>query len=216
MKTTCSKCSQFGLEFSSEHIVPVEYIEGNPNADIWIVGLNPKADIGHVEKRTKENFKDFTPDCHPYFSDFKKVSPKLYANWISENSNVAHTDLVKCFSHNFPPPISQVVTTTRNAHRKIINNCKVHLIAQLNKSRPKLIICNGSAVCWEMIELFPPAEENDLKSISCYKAKTKFGEETQEFWIVLSGFIGRIDDRNKRRLGKEIEDIIKIEDIGMD
>ncbi len=216
MKTTCSKCSQFGLEFSSEHIVPVEYIEGNPKADIWIVGLNPKADIGHVEERTKENFKNFNPDCHPYFSDFKKVSPKLYANWISENSNVAHTDLVKCFSHNFPPPISRVVTTTRKAHREIINNCNVHLIAQLNKSRPKLIICNGSAVCWEMIKLFPPAEGNDLKSISCYKAQTKFGKETHEFWIILSGFIGRIDDRNKRRLGKEIEDIIELEDIGMD
>lgn len=216
MKTTCTKCSNFGLEFTSEHIVPSEFIEGNPTAEIWIVGLNPKAEVGHVETRTTEEFKNFNPDCHRYFSDFKKVSPILYENWKSENSNVAHTDLVKCFSHSFPPPIDPLETNRRRAHREIIDNCNVHLIEQLNKSRPKLIICNGSSVCSEILKLFPPDEGIDPKFITSYKTQMKIGKDNHEFWIVLSGFIGRVDDRNKRRLGKEIEEIIGIEGIGMD
>ena len=213
MKTRCTKCSEFGLKFKSEHIEPDEYLEGNPKAEIWIIGLNPKADVGHVEKRTKEQFENFNPDGHRYFSDFKKVSPKLYANWISEKSNVAHTDLVKCFSHSFPPAIDPSTMNRRKACLQIISNCSVHLMRQLHKSRPKLIICNGSSVGSEILKLFPPEEGTDLKSLTSYKAQIKIGKETHEFWIVLSGFIGRVDDRNKRRLGREIEEIIAVEGI---
>ena len=217
MKITCNKCSKFGLEFKSENITPNEYIEGNPNADIWIVGLNPKDDIGHVELRTKKDFENFNPDCHRYFSDFKKASPKLYENWKNANSsNIAHTDLVKCFSHTFPPPIEQKGINKGKAHSEIIANCRAHLTEQLNKSRPKLIICNGSNVCWEMINLFPPKEGVDKKYATSYKAQVQLKTQVHEFWIVLSGFIGRIDDRNKRRLGKEIEDIIELENIRID
>ncbi|MGB6037489.1 MAG: hypothetical protein WBG42_14535, partial [Cryomorphaceae bacterium] len=97
MNPICTKCQTHGLSFYANHIKPHQYIEGNPNADIWIIGLNPKNEIGTVETRTLQDFKDFDPDCHPYFSDFKKVSPKLYQNWKSNNSAIAHTDLVKCF-----------------------------------------------------------------------------------------------------------------------
>ena len=216
LKITCNKCSKFGLQFKSENIEPNEYIEGNPNADIWIVGLNPKNDIGHVEMRTKTDFENFDPDCNRYFNDFRKASPKLYDNWKSGKSNIAHTDLVKCFSHTFPPPITETETNVRKAHIEIIDNCKEHLIQQLNKSRPKLIICNGSNVCWEMIKFFPPENGTDLKFVTSYKAQVEFDNGIHVFWIVLSGFIGRIDDRNKRRLGKEIEEIIEIENIRID
>ena len=101
MNLTCSKCLNLGLGFYSETINPVEFIEGNPNADVWIIGLNPKNEIGHIEKRTKTDFKNFSPNSHPYFYDFRKVSKKLYKNWIGENSRIAHTDLVKCFSNSF-------------------------------------------------------------------------------------------------------------------
>lgn len=216
MKTRCTKCSNYGLEFKSEHIAPSECFEGNPSAEIWIVGLNPKADIGHVETRTKEEFENFDPDCHRYFADFKKVSPKLYKNWKSENSNVAHTDLVKCFSLSFPPFNNQVITNRKKAHREIIDNCSVYLIEQIHKASPKLIICNGSAVCREMIRLFPPEEGTDLKFLTSYKTQVKIEKDDHEFWIVLSGFIGRIDDRSKRRPGREIEEIIELEDIRID
>ena len=102
MNTTCNKCSALGLSFYSEHIQPPDYIEGRKSADIWIIGLNPKGNLGHVEQRTINDFENFDPDCHSYFRDFKKVSPMLYKNWKSQNSRVAHTDLVKCFSQSFP------------------------------------------------------------------------------------------------------------------
>lgn len=117
--------------------------------------------------------------------------------------------MVKCFSHTFPPPITETETNVRKAHIEIIDNCKEHLIQQLNKNRPKLIICNGSNVCWEMIKFFPPENRTDLKFVPSYKTQVELKNGIHEFWIVLSGFIGRIDDRNKRKLGKEIEKIIE-------
>jgi uracil-DNA glycosylase len=213
MKLVCNKCREHGLGFYAEHIQPHEYIEGNPNADIWIIGLNPKNEIGTVEARTLKQFQDFDPDCHPYFSDFAKVSGKLYLNWQSENSNIAHTDLVKCFSNSFPP--------AHNANRKgkkiivdhVVNNCSEHLQNQIRIGKPKLLICNGSMVCREIMRLFPPQMENyDPKTLTSYQVSQNIGFD-HHFWIVLSGFIGRIDDRNKMRLGKEIEGILEREGI---
>ncbi|WP_412464394.1 uracil-DNA glycosylase family protein [Flavobacterium mekongense] len=212
MNLACDKCIKFGLGFYSVHIQPHEYIEGKRNADIWIIGLNPKAEIGNVEKRTLSDFENFDPDCHPYFHDFKKVSSLLYKNWKDKNSRIAHTDLVKCFSLSFPPKLIENNKLVKSD--LIIENCLTHLNLQLKSSKPKLIICNGTAVCWEMIKLFPPNSGEDLRTITSYKTSIKFeNEDEHHFWIVLSGFIGRIDDRNKRRLGKEIENILSLEKI---
>ncbi|MDG1329014.1 MAG: uracil-DNA glycosylase family protein [Flavobacteriaceae bacterium] len=215
MNATCSKCLNLGLEFYSNNISPVEYIEGNPNADIWIIGLNPKNEIGHVEERTKEDFKKFSPNSHPYFYDFKKVSNKLYDNWLGENNRIAHTDLVKCFSNSFPPEINIDGKLKKLNKKEIIKNCSEHLYSQIQNSKPKVIICNGAPVSWEMVYLFPPKIENvDIKSLTSYKTDVHFKNgETHQFWIVLSGFIGRIDDWSKRRLGKEIEEIFEKEEI---
>ena len=201
----CDRCSSFGLSFYADNIFPQEYLEGKQSADIWIVGLNPKAEIGNVEKRTREQFEAFDPDCHPYFHDFKKVSSKLYDNWKSKNSKVAHTDLVKCFSLSFPPTHKLIDKI------KIVNNCKVYLLDQIQNGKPKIIICNGSDVCSEIITFFPPNTNEPLNTLTSYKTIYK----EHSFWIVLSGFIGRIDDRNKRRLGKEIEHILELENISI-
>ncbi len=140
MTNKCDSCKDLGLTFYSTTVSPDEYIEGNVDAKIWIVGLNLKADIGKIETRTKQEFKDFNPDIHPYFHDFKKVSEKLYKNWQSADNNVAHTDLVKCFSQTFPPSLG-----SKNIDKeKIINNCKRHLFNQIKKHKPKIIICNGT------------------------------------------------------------------------
>ena len=72
-----------------------------------------------------------------------------------------------------------------------------------------MIICNGSPVCWEIIRIFPPKQNYELDCLTSYCAKIN----NHNFWIVLSGFIGRIDNRNKRRLGIEIEQIIEKENI---
>lgn len=70
-------------------------------------------------------------------------------------------------------------------------------------------ICNGSKVCWEIIKLFPPEKETNLK-LTSYKTQMKLDKGNHKFWIVLSGFIGRISDQNKRRFGKEIIDLENI------
>jgi len=199
----CDRCSSLGLSFHAENIYPYEYLEGKPTADIWIVGLNPKGEIGGINKRTKEDFISFDPDCHSYFHDFKKVSKKLYSNWKSQDSKVAHTDLVKCASPSFP------ATGKYLDQEAIVKNCKVHLLEQIKRGKPKVIICNGSVVCREMINFFPPETTEPTNTLTSYKAVY----EGHSFWIVLSGFIGRIDDRNKRRLGKEIEQILDLEKI---
>ena len=214
MDLVCDKCKEFGLGFYAEYIKPEQYIEGNPNAEIWIVGLNPKAEIGNFEYRTIEDFKNFNPSSHPYFSDFKKVSNKLYENWISNKSIVAHTDLIKCFSKSFPPKVEINGKLKSVKINKVVDKCIVHLYNQIKKSKPKIIICNGSIVSWELIRLFPPeTSAADLKTLTSYKATINIDNIKHQVWIVLSGFIGRIDDRNKRRLGKEIENILIEENI---
>lgn len=214
MNTTCNKCKEIGLSFCSKHIKPEQYIEGNPKADIWIVGLNPKKDIGSIEGRTQEEFEKFDPDSHSYFSDFKKVSKRLYQNWKSDKSNIAHTDIVKCFSNSFPPKIIINGKQKRVKAKEIVNNCIEYLQKQIESGKPKMIICNGSIVSWEMMRLFPPKiEDYDLKTLTSYKTSQNIHGVEHSFWVILSGYIGRIDDRNKRRLGKEIEDILSKENI---
>lgn len=209
--TKCDLCKEHGLVFFSETILPEDYLEGNPDGKIWIIGLNPKGPIGTIEKRTVDQFKLFSPESHSYFRDFKKVSTKLYDNWTSGASTIAHTDLVKCFAPKFPPVINDKPVDSN----KIITNCKAHLLSQIRKHKPKVIICNGTDVCNEMTKSFPP--ENTMESeeaLTSYQASYKDNDGNRFlFWIVLSGFIGRIDNRNRRRLGKEIERILEDEKI---
>lgn len=212
MNLTCNECSEFGLGFHATHIKPIDYLEGERSADIWIIGLNPKKAVGHVEKRTIKDFEKFRPNSsdkdHSYFHDFNKVSAKLYANVQSEKeSRVAHTDLVKCFSPSFPPFIEGKDGQQKKVNTKpIIRNCSKHLIQQLSEFKPKVIICNGSPVSLEILKMFPPETNESWNTITSYQTTLK--KTNHKFWIVLSGFIGRIDDRNKRRLGKEIESIL--------
>jgi uracil-DNA glycosylase len=211
VRLACDKCAKHGLGFYATHISPADYIEGRHDADVWIIGLNPKGDIGVEEKRTIQDFDNFSPSSHSYFKDFSKVSRKLYDNFNSANSRVAHTDLIKCFSPSFPPVVQQ------NGQQKIpnvelvIKNCIEHLMEQLRRHTPKIIICNGSPVSREILKVFPPPATENWNTITSYQADLPGTDH--KFWIVLSGFIGRIDDRNKRRLGMEIEQILTQEKI---
>jgi len=210
IQITCEKCANYGLEFRTRHgILPVDAIDGNPDADIWIIGLNPKSKIGHIEERSLSDFKLFNPDGHRYFRDFRKVSGKLYKNWQREDSNVAHTDIVKCFSDTFPPKIRDKGT---NSQWSIIDNCIDYLKMQIITHKPKMIICNGSPVCRIIISLLPPPQTEDIERLTSYCTNV----DNHNYWIVLSGFIGRIDNRNKRRLGMEIEQIIEKENINIE
>ncbi|MFC7670884.1 uracil-DNA glycosylase family protein [Hymenobacter humi] len=214
MTLTCDKCAHMGLGFYSDTIGPADYLEGKTTADIWIVGLNPKHDIGHVEQRTPAEFADFDPDCHPYFWDFRKVSPALYANWKSQNSRIAHTDLVKCFSPSFPAVVLVNGSPREVNSKQVVKNCSTHLLEQIRRFRPKVIICNGAPVCYTVMGFFPPNNAAQTNRATSYKYELDLGNDTKHsFWLVLSGFIGRIDDWNKRRLGVEIEGILASEGI---
>lgn len=204
----CNACSQFGLNFENSYLAsPADYIEGNLSAKIWIIGLNPKTEPGIPFDPSYEDLRNFHPSKHSYFKDFKKVSKQLYSNWESKNSIVAHTDLVKCGSSNFPPtdPLTGKSLTSK-ATNSIIINCFAHLKAQLLAHKPEVLICNGSFTSETLFRFFKPNDKNITNSKSIGSYTSTF--EGHTFTIVLSGFIGRIDDWSKRRLGIEIEHII--------
>lgn len=204
VKITCDKCKEYGFKFCTAYgIKPNHLIEGNPKADIWIIGLNPKDDKdyvddeGYIEKRDIEGLRIHKPNNHNYFQPFRTVSENLFANWESENSNVAHTDLVKCASKTFPDK--------SKIRRNIIANCIEYLKWQIEEYKPKMIICNGSDVCNQIIRIYKPQKNDKAEILTSYCVNT----DDHKMWIVLSGFVGRIDNRNRRRLGKEIEEIIE-------
>jgi uracil-DNA glycosylase len=188
----CNRCENNSLTFKSPHYSPEEYFEGNPKAKVWIIGLNPKLDDDkkkHTDQKKKDlrkYFKNNGKTIHSYFKNFKKVSEQLF-DMIGKDE-AAHTDIVKCATNSF------------NVRDAVIKNCQPYLIGQLKKYQPDLIICNGAAVCETIKSIVKPKKElNGLEtsyvgSIDNYKVR-----------VVLSGFIGRIDNYARRRLGKEIE-----------
>lgn len=194
----CDLCKDVGLEFRRPY-EPAEFIEGKTNSDIWIVGLNPAADIGWTDKeRTAEDLSNAfnnTDAIHPYFKDFKKVSPRLFELFGKEHG-VAHTDIVKCSSKSWPPE-----TAKGKKAQFVIQNCKQYLFAQIEAHKPKMIICNGAPVSHQIKEVLPI--EKHL-SETAYQSKIL----EQNIVVVLSGFIGRIDDWSKKRLGYEIEALL--------
>lgn len=204
----CNKCSKFGLEYKNSNLnSPSDFIEGNLDAKVWIIGLNPKTNQHEIFDPTFEDLRNFNPNQHSYFKDFKKVSSKLYENWESENSKTAHTDLVKCGSASFPPahPVTSNKLTNKETN-EIISNCFEYLKIQLLKHKPLLLICNGSFTSESIFNFFSPDDATIKTSKSVGSYKSTF--EGHTFTIVLSGFIGRIDDWSKRRLGVEIEDAL--------
>lgn len=204
----CNKCSKFGLEYKNTNLnSPADFIEGNLDAKIWIIGLNPKTNQNQIFDPSFDDLRNFNPNQHNYFKDFKKVSKKLYTNWESNKSKIAHTDLVKCGSSEFPP--KHPVTSNKLSNKEtqeIVSNCFEHLKNQILEYKPLLLICNGSYTSETIFNFFIPndASINTSKQIGSYEST--FHNHT--FKIILSGFIGRIDDWSKRRLGLEIENAI--------
>lgn len=176
---------------------PVDFLEGKRNSLIWIVGLNPKGDLGANDERDAEELQRCVEgDIHPYFRSFRKVSERLY-NLVGKDRGVAHTDLVKCFSRQFPRGREGWL---------IIDSCKEYLENQIREYRPRIIICNGSPVCQTIRTIVTPEVDCSTSYIGQLD-----GRETV---VVLSGFIGRIDNYAKARLGKEIETYMERYGIG--
>jgi hypothetical protein len=200
MNKICNKCNEYQLNFNRKY-KPEEFLEGKNDSIIWIIGLNPKENNDYKDTRKLSELKNYFNDenkIHSYFKNFYKVSKKLYEN-MGKNNGVAHTDLVKCFSRNFPPKNNK----TKVNVDEIISNCSNYLKKQIIKYKPKMIICNGSYVVNFIKKLIYPKKDFETYYIGC------LDDNNIEIIVILSGFIGRIDDMAKRRLGKEIEFVIK-------
>jgi hypothetical protein len=192
--TACKKCSEYGLNFNRAYS-PAQYLEGQPSSRVWIIGLNPKGKTTYADKRNEENLRQYFSEkgrVHEYFRDFQKVSRTMYY-MMGKDDGVGHTNLVKCYSPQWPP----IAAKSGRDRQFIIENCKEYLKQQLLDSTVTVLVCNGADVC-RYIQTIIPAKENHETYY--------YGElNRRRIAVVLSGFIGRIDDYSKRRLGKEIE-----------
>lgn len=120
-----------------------------------------------------------TGQVHPYFNDFKKVSPMLYELLGVENG-AAHTDIIKCSSNSFP-----IKGMKKKDISAVVNNCTGYFVEQLRQWRPKLIICNGSLVCKLVKQLIKPKTP-----IGKYDTSYIGEFEGNKIYVILSGFIG--------------------------
>ncbi len=192
MKYHCKKCTSLCPEFNfHRNYSPEDYIEGNPYSKIWIVGINPKKE--GKDYRTKKELRNYfsSNDVHPYFNDFKKVSKKLY-ELLMKKDKVAHIDIIKCSTTSFPPK-----GIGKNL-KKVISNCLVYIKKQIEIYHPRLIICNGTPASKVVKSIIPPSYKTSDK-------KTSYFNSNKGIEVILSGFIGRIDDYSKIRLGKEVD-----------
>ncbi len=196
----CTTCQEYGLRFKRNYL-PVEFIEGKKNSLVWIVGLNPAAEQDWVDSRTASDLEKYFDDfetIHGYFKDFQSVSESVFGSF-GKDFGTAHTDIVKCSSKSFPPESAKGKKAAA-----VISNCKGFLEEQIKTHKPKIIVCNGADVSKFMLDFLRPPSTHT-------KAQTSYWSSIDEIKIcvVLSGFIGRIDNYAKRRLGIEIEERLR-------
>lgn len=197
----CTKCEKYGLHFQRGY-EPVEFIEGKRDSLVWIIGLNPANDQDWIDPRTSQDLENYFDDLkavHGYFKDFNVVSATIFQNF-GKPRGTAHTDIVKCSSRAFPPQSAK----GKKAVYEIVNNCKIFLEEQIVKYKPKVIVCNSAEVCRFMVDFLPPPSGYTSRETSYW-----CNLEGMKICIILSGFIGRIDNFAKRRLGAEIEERLR-------
>lgn len=141
----CDKCSA-PFRFCRNY-APDDYLEGHLDSVVWIVGLNPRQDPNWVDQRTTLQLAAAFDDgglsgyrslkCDSFFRNYRSVSTRLFYH-LGLPGGVAHTDLVKCSSRSFPPAGVDVDA--------VVGNCLTHLQSQLQRHRPKVIVCNGMPV----------------------------------------------------------------------
>jgi hypothetical protein len=196
---TCKLCASHGLRFHRGY-EPHEFIEGNRNARVWVIGLNPTQALDWIDSRRTPELLEYFDDkskIHGYFKQFRVVSDALYSQFGKDNG-AAHTDLIKCSSNAWPPE-----GVTSRGRSEIISNCTKYLQRQLAELKPKALICNGSEVSAEIKRILP-APVGTAPNATSYS----YESEGQSIVVVLSGFIGRIDNYSKRRLGVDIEAVL--------
>ena len=200
----CRKCEKYGLSFL-RHYKPTEYAEGNPESDIWLIGLNPKGDRSTKDKRTTSQLRAyFMQDAiDSTFESFIGVSERLYMRMRSAGKGVCHTDLFKCYSEG---SVWKVREEWVNNVREICENCSEHLSAQIDRhsSSIKMILCNGTKVVSAVKKTLIAC---GFVRVNDQFTSAEYARDDLHLFVINSGFIGRIDNFAKRRLGMEIEQI---------
>jgi len=198
----CDKCREYGLNFKRPYDV-AEFVEGYPDSPVWIIALNPGVETTWEDTRSGEKlastFHDLVHDLarkNSYFRNFSRVSEWLYSR-LGKSGGVAHTDLVKCSSPSWPPS-----GCSGSDVNQIVANCTPFLHEQLTRFKPRIVICNGADVCLYIKTAIPP-DKPIGNSTTSYRGHV----DGVEIWVVLSGFIGRIDNYARMRLGAEVERI---------
>lgn len=205
-------CAQ--LTYRPKTVSPDQWIEGHPESPIWIIGLNPKTtenadqDMNLEQVQLREGFSERVKRTDerkgvPYFQGFAKVSQALF-DALGTKGGVAHTDIVKCDSTTWPPKgiSSPNVDTIEKA-------CARYLEKQISTHKPRLLVCNGSSVSTYIKTLLGHPDQSSDDVETCFESN-KYGYPLH---VILSGFIGRIDNYSKRRLGRDIEQ--RIEALGI-
>ncbi len=188
----CAHLGNGGYHFDRQY-APNDWLEGKRSSRVWIVGLNPATDIGENHTKTRDDLENYFVPGKPfyrYFEDFRHVSKQVYDGFGREGGT-AHTDIVKCGSKRFPGG---------KEGAELVHHCSAYLKQQITELKPQLIICNGSPVSSYMQKEFPHNEDPGNTPTSYWTVV-----EGVEICVVLTGFIGRIDNYSRRRLGVEVD-----------
>jgi uracil-DNA glycosylase len=193
----CEKCEDLGVKRIPDKGLVPEFMVGNFEAKIWIVGLNPKLrkrQDGIMDPKDSKKFDRYfkrIPNFDDFgYSYFKRIKDHVFLEDWEWGRDVAYVDLVKCASREID-----------KSFEKAKDNCGDYLERQIKLLKPKLIIANGIAVS----KWFKSQKEQ--KNVTNTSILLKFnGFETI---VVLSGFIGRMDRCSMARLREDIKRIKK-------
>jgi uracil-DNA glycosylase len=201
---SCRKCD-LDVKINPEAgIIPI-YGENDPSKPIWIVGLNPKLnkDGTHHPVEATETFQAYIDhqltyfggdkELHPYYRRFQHIFGSNWREIIRDN--VFHTDIVKCPSVTFG-----------KKETKAIPICKEFLQKQITLNTPKIIFCNGRNI----VNWFEDKYEGEIQ-LNYWRTGGELKINGQIVHLIYSGFINRIDNIAKRRIGKEVCVLIKKE-----
>jgi len=196
--SVCEKCSRFHLRFDRPY-TPEDFLHGQRNALVWIIGLNPKGEDGYNDSDSSEkrlncfSEEQFRRKPDRYYARFGKVLPWLL-HTLGKEGGVAHTDLIKCYSPQFPP-----ANVKGHDVNLMIQNCIGYLATQIRTHKPRIIICHGSPVGRYIENILPPPTGTDNHANS-YKSHIDGLEVT----VVRTGFLSQMDNYSKKRLASEI------------
>ena len=191
---------------------------GNPKSAIWIIGLNPyKKDNENQEKLSEEDSKKYFVNFKKYYENNDKKKMGVYypslmnaIQIIKEKilkNEVAHTDIVKISSQRWKQLPDEELA-------KIDPNIKA-IKKDIERFRPKILICNGKTVGDQIKRYFPPNPQSSInpfhkklirgkKKILCYSYI--FKERGINMSIISSYPVRRwLDKNDKKKLGEEIE-----------